>query len=248
MTLIRTRGLTRRFGTKNAVDGLDLEVKAGEIALLLGPNGAGKTTTLRMILGTLTPSAGDAEVAGFSTRTHPLDVKRVTGFLPEEWGLLDFLKGREYLELCADLRGLDRAESSSRIDMLLKRFELADAKGLVRAYSMGMKQRLGLAAALLHRPKVLLLDEPTANLDPPGARAVAEMLRAFRHGGGAVLLSTHLIGDAEKIADKVFVVREGRLIADGTTAEIARHGDGDLERAFFHLLGMHQEESWATLV
>lgn len=248
MSGLRIHSLSRRFGSKIAVDKLSLEVKPGEIALLLGLNGAGKTTTLRMLMGLIPPSAGEAEVAGCSIRTDGTEVRRRVGFVPEEWGLLDYLTAREYLEMIADLRQLDRATASERMTTLLERFELAETKALVRAYSDGMKKRLGLVAALLHQPDVLLLDEPTANLDPPGAVMVADILKSFRAKGGAVLLSTHLIGDAEKIADTVFILHEGKLLASGPVADVAASAGGDLQAAFFKALGRETGADWQGLL
>jgi ABC-2 type transport system ATP-binding protein len=246
--MIRTQGLTRRFGAQLAVDALDLEVKAGEVLLLLGPNGAGKTTTLRMLLGLLPPTSGTIEIDGRPVTGDAIEVKRITGYLPEEWGGHEYLTGREYLEYVADLRDLERAGIEERIATLMSRFDLAIDRKLIKTYSDGMKRRLGLAAALLHQPRILLLDEPTAHLDPAGAETVALMIKAFTAAGGTVVLSTHIIDRAESIATEVAIMKKGRIVAQGSPAKLAAETGENLEEVFFRLAGEAGKREWGGLV
>jgi ABC-2 type transport system ATP-binding protein len=221
--VISTEGLTRRFGQTVAVDQLRLEVGAGEIFGFLGHNGAGKTTTVRLLNGVLDPSAGSARVLGLDPLTKGPALRRRTGVLTETPSLDERLTARENLVTFANLYGVPSMQVSSRVEELLIAFALenrADEK--VSAYSKGMKQRLAIARALLHRPDILFLDEPTSGLDPVAARHVHEIIeRQARQEGHTVFLCTHNLVEAQRLCDRVAVMERGRLVALGTPAELA---------------------------
>ncbi len=219
MDAARATGLVKRFGSTTAVDGLDLVIGPGEVRGLLGPNGAGKTTFLRMLFGLIRPDGGTVELLG-----HRLDhlggdaLDGVGGFV-EEPAFYPYLSGRSNLRLLAKLDG--RRTKAAEIEDALGRVGLGDRAGdRVSGYSTGMRQRLGLAAALLRRPRLLLLDEPTSGLDPAGARAVATLVRELAADGVAILLSSHQIGELEKVCDSYTVLRHGHVVWDGTAAEL----------------------------
>ncbi len=222
--VIQISSLSRRFGEKNAVDRLTLAVQAGEIFGFLGHNGAGKTTTVRLLNGVLDPTAGKVRVLGLDPQTDGPAVRARTGVLTETPSLDERLTARDNLSIYADLYNVPRAEVSSRVNSLLSEFELADrADEKVGGYSKGMKQRLALARALLHRPKVLFLDEPTAALDPVAARHVHTLVETLaRRDGCTVCLCTHNLVEAQKLCDRVAVMEHGRLVALGTPSELTR--------------------------
>ncbi len=222
--VIVTEGLTRRFGDVVAVDHLALEVQAGEVFGFLGHNGAGKTTTVRLLNGVLDPSGGTARVLDFEPLADGPALRRRTGVLTETPSLDERLTARENLQIYADLYDVPRAEVPRRVEELLESFELAGrADEKVGAYSKGMKQRLALARALLHRPELLFLDEPTAGLDPVAARHVHEMINQLSHEEKhTVLLCTHNLIEAQNLCDRVAVLEHGRLVALGTPHELAR--------------------------
>jgi ABC-2 type transport system ATP-binding protein len=215
MTVVRTDGLTKRYGTRAAVDGVTIEVRRGEVYGFLGPNGAGKTTTLRMLVGLVRPSAGTASVLG-----HPPgspDALRRVGALIEGPGFHPYLSGRQNLRVLARYRGLDDRAADTALD----RVDLA-ARGRdrFRTYSLGMKQRLGVAAALLGDPDLLILDEPTNGLDPAGMAAMRMLVVDLAAGGQTVLLSSHLLIEVQQICERVGVVADGRLLHEGTVDEL----------------------------
>ena len=222
--VIQISSLSRRFGEKNAVDQLTLDVRPGEIFGFLGHNGAGKTTTVRLLNGVLEPSAGGARVLGLDPQTDGPALRAQTGVLTETPSLDERLTARENLSTYAELYNVPRLEVSARVQSLLEEFELSDrADDKVGGYSKGMKQRLALARALLHKPAVLFLDEPTAALDPVAARHVHTLVeRLARREGCTVFLCTHNLVEAQKLCDRVAVMEQGRLVALGTPAELTR--------------------------
>ncbi|HSJ55633.1 MAG TPA: ABC transporter ATP-binding protein [Anaerolineae bacterium] len=222
--VIVAQGLSRRFGDIIAVDHLDLEVHPGEVFGFLGHNGAGKTTTVRLLNGVLAPSAGSARVLGYDPTANGPVLRSHTGVLTETPSLDERLTGRENLSIFADLYGVERGTVAARVEHLLELFELAErADEKVSAYSKGMKQRLALARALLHRPPLLFLDEPTAGLDPVATRRVHEMIHHLsREEARTVFLCTHNLTEAQRLCDRVAVLEHGKLVALGAPAELGR--------------------------
>mgnify|MGYP000163472390 CR=1 FL=1 len=222
--VISTNGLVRRFGEIVAVDGVTLEVYAGEVFGFLGHNGAGKTTTIRLLNGVLEPDDGSVRVLGLDPATEGALLRRRTGVLTENPSLEERLSARENLYIYAELYGVPEGEVTRRIAELLDDFELADrADERVGGYSKGMKQRLALARALIHRPELLFLDEPTAGLDPVASHRVHELiLHMSRQEGRTVFICTHNLAEAQKLCDRVAVLEYGRIIALGTPKELAR--------------------------
>ena len=222
--VIQISSLSRRFGEINAVDGLTLDVHAGEIFGFLGHNGAGKTTTVRLLNGVLEPTSGNARVLGLDSLKEGPAVRARTGVLTETPSLDERLTARENLQFYADLYNVPRADTTKRVNFLLTEFELAErADEKVGGYSKGMKQRLALARALLHKPDVLFLDEPTAALDPVAARHVNTLVETLtRREGCTVFLCTHNLVEAQKLCDRVAVMEHGRLVALGTPSELTR--------------------------
>jgi len=219
-TVLRTQGLVKRFGTLTAVDGLDLAVGRGEVVGLLGPNGAGKSTTIGMVLGLIAPTAGRAEVDGRDIRTDRARALARLGAMLEVTSFYPYLSGRENLMTVAILRG---GAATSRVDPLLARLGLADrASSKFRTYSLGMRQRLGIAATLLADPAIVILDEPANGLDPAGQREIRELTRELAKEGRGVLLASHLLHEVEQVCDRVVVIVKGRQIAAGTIADITR--------------------------
>jgi ABC-2 type transport system ATP-binding protein len=242
MTSTRTplsiRGLVRRYGRLTAVDGLDLEVRPGEILGFLGPNGAGKTTTLRCASGLLRAHAGSIAVAGFALADDTPAARAALGYVPDRPFLYPRLTGHEFLELIAALYDVPPAEARARGDALLTRLGLGEAGGdLIETYSLGMRQKVAVAAALVHDPPLLLMDEPLSGLDPQGSRALKDLLRERADRGHGVLVSTHLLDVAERLCDRVAIIHRGRLRASGTLAEL-RGGasEATLEDVFLQLM------------
>ena len=221
---VEANGLTKHYGEKVAVDHLDLRIGRGEIFGLLGPNGAGKTTTILMLLGLSTPTSGTARVDGLDPTRDALEVKRRVGYLPDDVGFYDELTGRENLAYTATLNRLGRREARERIDAVLHDVGLApeDADRKVRGYWRGMRQRLGLADALVKDPSVLILDEPTVNIDPAGVEEMLALVTRLRDERGVtVLLSSHLLNQVEQICDRIGLFIDGRLAALGSVEELA---------------------------
>lgn len=224
-SVIVTQGLTRRFGDLTAVDALDLEVRAGEVLGFLGHNGAGKTTTVRLLNGVLTATAGTARVLGLDPAVAGAELRRRTGVLTETPSVDERLTAHENLALYAELYDIPADQVAGRVRALLETFQLADrAADRVSGYSKGMKQRLALARALLHKPELLFLDEPTSGLDPVSTRQVHTIVRDLSHNGGhTVFLCTHNLEEAQRLCDRVAVMEHGRLMALGTPAELAHN-------------------------
>jgi ABC-2 type transport system ATP-binding protein len=237
--LIETIGLTKRFGEKVAVDGLNLEVGEGEIFAFLGPNGAGKTTTIKMLAGLLHPTEGRALICGYDVVRESEAARRTMSYVPDEPYLYDKLSGREFLELVGDLYGMPRHVTERRISELKETLDFADyMHDLTESYSHGMKQRIALAAALLHDPRVLIVDEPMVGLDPRAIRTTKDLFtRLARERKGAVFMSTHTLAIAEEIADRVGIIHRGRMIACGGISELKRLGESEtaLEELFLRL-------------
>jgi ABC-2 type transport system ATP-binding protein len=238
--LIETSHLVKHYGDKAAVDDVSFQVYGGEIFGFLGPNGAGKTTTLKMIVGLLHPTSGTVKVSGYDVVGQPLQAKAACGYVPDEPNLYAKLTGRELLRFVGDLYGLDPASSARRSEELLRLFSLVEAADdTTDSYSHGMKQKTSLAAALVHDPKVLILDEPTVGLDPKSARLIKDILRQMAERGAAVMLSTHILEIAQNMCDRIGIINRGKLIAAGTMDELRQLGQGEssLEDIFLSLTG-----------
>jgi ABC-2 type transport system ATP-binding protein len=227
--LIRTRGLTKKYGSLTAVDKLDLEVRPGEIFGLLGQNGAGKTTTILMLLGLTEPTSGDARVAGLDPTRNPREVKRHVGYLPDAVGFYGAMSGRQNLRYTARLNGLKGKEGEHAISEVLEQVGLSErADDRVEEYSRGMKQRLGIADALVKSPDILILDEPTTAIDPLGVVEILDLLRSLvREQHLAILLSSHLLTQVQSVCDRIGIFAAGRLVGEGTVHRLASlFGDG----------------------
>jgi ABC-2 type transport system ATP-binding protein len=233
---LQLRALHKSFG-RPAVDGLDLDVRRGELYALLGPNGAGKTTTLRMVTGLLAPDSGSVEVFGIDLARDAAAAKRRMAYLPDDPMLYGKLKPTEYLEFVAGLWGIRGSDAEPRARQLLDWLDLSKhAHELTEGFSRGMKQKLALAGALIHEPELLILDEPLTGLDAAAARQVKDLLLSHVAQGGTVILTTHILEVAERLAERIGIIRAGRLIAEGTLAELRErtHG-GSLEEVFLQL-------------
>ncbi len=233
---LELRSLRKSFG-RPAVDGLDLIVRAGETYALLGPNGAGKTTTLRMIAGLLPADSGDIFVFGVDARRHPVEAKRLIAWLPDEPQLYDKLDPLEYLAFVAGLWGVAPARARVRADELLERLGLVEQRRQrCEGLSKGQRQKVALAGALLHEPQLLMLDEPLTGLDAASARQVKDMLAARVANGAGLVLTTHILEVAERVADRIGILARGKLVADGAFAELAKGRAGaTLEDVFLDL-------------
>jgi len=221
--MIELTGLTKRFDDFTAVDDVTLSVSAGEILALLGPNGAGKTTTVRMLAAILRPTEGKARVAGYNVVEHPEEVRRRVGILTEHPGLYLRMQGRAYLDYFGRLMGLDAAERTRRSEALLTQFGMIEAwDRRTGTYSKGMRQKMALARAMLHDPVVLLLDEPTSAMDPQSAKLVRDAVLSLRDHRRAIVLCTHNLAEAEAIADRIAIIRRGKIIALGTPQSLKR--------------------------
>ena len=242
--MIRLAQLVKRYGRFTAVDGLDLVIPPGELFGLLGPNGAGKTTTIRMIAGILRPTSGSVLVGGIDIQARPLEAKARLGYIPDRPFVYDKLTGGEFLRFAAALYGLQGPAVERRMDELLELFELAPWKNeLTEAYSHGMRQKLIIAGALVHRPDVIVVDEPMVGLDPRSARLLKDLFREFVDRGGTVLMSTHTMEIAEAMCDRIAIVYHGRVAAQGTMTELRQQTSSEgmsLEDLFLKLTGGHQ--------
>lgn len=237
--MIVAAGLQKRYGDTVAVHGVDLEVRPGEIFGFLGPNGAGKTTTIKMLVGLLRPSSGNARIGGYDIQQDPLAAKALIGYVPDQPYLPEKLTAREFLEFVAGLYRLDMADMRRRGEELLKLFDLQDrGNELIGSYSHGMRQKVALAGALLHNPRAFFLDEPTVGLDPRSARLIKDILREVAGRGTAVFMSTHILEIAERMCDRVAIISGGRVIATGTLDELrVGRAAESLEDIFLELTG-----------
>lgn len=251
-TLIETRNLVKSYGDKVAVNNVSFSVQAGEVFGFLGPNGAGKTTTIKVIVGLLQPTSGTVKVAGYDVQTQPLLAKAASGYVPDTPNLYAKLTGRELLRFVGDLYDLDRQQVAQRTDELLRILDLtAAADDTVDSYSHGMQQKASLAAALMHDPKVLVLDEPTVGLDPKSARLIKDILRQMAERGAAVFLSTHILEIAERMCDRIGIINKGELVAVGTMNELrslGKAGEVSLEDIFLGLTGGTEEAEIAEIL
>ena len=226
--------LTKAYGEKKAVDDLSLSIAPGEIYGFIGHNGAGKTTTLRSVAGIQAFDEGDIQIDGLSLKADPIACKRKLAYIPDNPDLYEFMTGIQYLSFIADIFGVGSAERSERIHFYADRFALtADLAEPICAYSHGMKQKLAIISAWLHQPKLILMDEPFVGLDPKASFLLKEMMRETCSEGGAIFFSTHVLEVAQKLCDKVAIIRQGRLIRSGSMEEVV--GDTSLEAVFLEL-------------
>jgi ABC-2 type transport system ATP-binding protein len=236
--MIELRGVSKMYGAKRAVDRLDLHVRAGELFAFLGPNGAGKTTTIKMVCGLLNPTSGVVRVGGFPANSQ--EARQLLAYVPDQPYLYEKLTGREFLRFVVEMYGLDGRTASMRIAEQIETFELGDfVDDLCESYSQGMKQRVVFAAALVHEPRVLIVDEPLVGLDPRSARIVKDLFVSQARSGVAVLMSTHLLSIAEELADTIGIVDHGRMLMEGTLADLRERvqSHGPLEDLFLKLTG-----------
>ena len=219
--LISARNLIKKYGEKIAVDDISFDVYSGEIFGFLGPNGAGKTTTIKIIVGLLQPTSGFVRISSYDIQKNPIQAKVISGYVPDEPTLYHKLSARELLRFVGDLYGLERLQIERRIEELLHIFDLTEVgDDTFDSYSHGMQQKTALAAALVHDPQLLVLDEPTVGLDPKSARLIKDILRQLADRGAAVFLSTHILEIAERMCDRIGIINKGRLIAVGTMDEL----------------------------
>jgi ABC-2 type transport system ATP-binding protein len=234
--MIRLRQLSKRYGDKEAVRGLDLEIPTGQLVGLLGPNGAGKSTTLRMLTGMLLPSAGSAEVFGFDVAREPVEVKRIVGYVPESGALFETLTGWEYLELVAALYHLDDGEAAARIRRFADFFQLADEtlrREQLAAYSKGMRQKVVITAALLHNPKAIFFDEPLNGLDANAALGLKTLIGSLAREGKTIVYCSHVLDVVERVCERIVILHEGSVVADGSLVQLQEQtGEASLERIF----------------
>ena len=234
--MLNIEHLTKAYGEKKAVDDLNLHIVPGEIYGFIGHNGAGKTTTLKSVAGILQFDEGEITIDGISIKENPLECKRRFAYIPDNPDLYDYMTGIKYLNFIADIFGVGANERQERIRKYADAFELtADLAQPIAAYSHGMKQKLAIISAWLHEPKLILMDEPFVGLDPKAAHLLKEMMREMCDEGGAIFFSTHVLEVAEKLCDKVAIIKSGRLIRSGTMEEVK--GDESLEDVFLELEG-----------
>lgn len=232
--MLKIKNLTKRYGDKKAVDGLSLHIERGEIYGFIGHNGAGKTTTLKACVGILGFEEGEIYVDGVSIREQPLKCKQKIAYIPDNPDLYPFMTGIRFLNFIADIFQVGATERAARIKKYADAFELtADLALLISAYSHGMKQKLALISALIHEPKLVVMDEPFVGLDPKAAHTLKEIMRELCDKGGAIFFSTHVLEVAEKLCDKVAIIKDGKLIKSGTMDEVK--GDDSLEEVFLEL-------------
>jgi sodium transport system ATP-binding protein len=242
--MIEVENLTKQFRAKKfkkitAVDGVSFKVKDGEVVGLLGPNGAGKTTMMRLLATVLTPSQGTAHVGGFDVRKNPNEVRGILGILPEYWGLYERFTPREHLRMYGSFYKKQGASLEKRIDELIVLLDMSEyADRECKRFSKGMSQKVALARALIHDPQHLLLDEPTSGFDVMSARQVRQLIIRSREQGKCVIVSTHILSEAERLCDRLVLIDGGRMVAEGTPQELMkRAGKRTVEEAFLALLG-----------
>ncbi len=237
--MITLRNVTKRFGTFTAVNDLSLEVKPAELYGFLGPNGAGKTTTIKMMTGLFSPTAGAISINGFDIQKSPIEAKRSTGYIPDQPFLYDKLTGKEYMFFCAGLYKMPKSDTRRKIDELVEYFKLeAWINKRAEDYSQGMRQRVVIASALLHDPRVIIIDEPMVGLDPQSAHIVKSAFKQKARDGAAIFMSTHSLHVVEELCDRVGIIKDGKIIFEDTMAALEtfkhRH-DGKFESVFLEL-------------
>lgn len=232
--MLNIQNLTKRYGSKTAVDNLSLHIEAGEVCAFIGHNGAGKTTTLKACCGLLAPDSGTITVDGMPIRERPIDCKRVMAYIPDNPDMYEFLTGYEYLNFVADVYGVSKADRERRIAELGALLGITEALGgAISECSHGMKQKIAIISALIHKPKLILMDEPFVGLDPVAAHQLKNLMAEHCAAGGAIFFSTHVLEVAEKLCNKVAIIRGGKLIAYGAMDEV--RGDSSLEEIFLEL-------------
>lgn len=232
--MLKINNLTKKYGDKVAVNNLSLHIAPGEIYGFIGHNGAGKTTTLKSIAGILDYDSGEILIDGKSAKSEPLACKAVTAYIPDNPDIYDFMTGIQYLNFIADVFKVSESERASRISEYAKMFEIEDSlNDLIGTYSHGMKQKLVIISALIHSPKLIMMDEPFVGLDPKATHQLKQIMRNICDKGGAIFFSTHVLEVAEKLCDKVAVIKGGNLVASGTVDEVK--GNSSLEDAFLEM-------------
>jgi ABC-2 type transport system ATP-binding protein len=238
---VELKGVVKRYGEILAVDGIDLNIRPGEIFGLLGPNGSGKSTTMKMLLGLVTPDSGSVNVLGINVEENPVKVKQLLGYVPESARLYEFLTGIEYLDFVGDVYGMSTGDKKTRIDDYLKALQLEGRESdMISSYSEGMKQKIALISAFLHRPRLLILDEPLSGLDPRSARIIKDFLHELKAQGVTTIMSTHVLEIAEALCDRIGIMYQGKLLALGTMNELrqmAKLPSSGLEDIFLKLTG-----------
>jgi len=237
--MIELENVTKKFGDFTAVDNINLKIKSGEFFGFLGPNGAGKTTTIKMITGLYSPTSGKIKICGIDIQQNPIEAKMNIGYIPDEPFLYDKLTGLEYLYFCGGLYKIDKNFLRDRIEELIETFELREwINKLTEEYSRGMRQRIAIASALLHNPKVIVIDEPIVGLDPQSALIVKKTLKEYSLKGASVFMSTHLLSIAEELCDRIAIIKNGKIIFESDISILkdykTKH-DGKLEEIFIEL-------------
>lgn len=232
--MLKISGLTKTYGKKVAVDNLNIEIKSGEIYGFIGHNGAGKTTTIKSCCGLMKFDQGEILIDGMSIKEKPMECKRIISYLPDNPDLYDFMTGIKYLNFIADVYFMSKTEREEQIKKYADMFEITDSLSQpINSYSHGMKQKLALISALMHKPKLLLMDEPFVGLDPKASHLVKEEMRRLCENGSAIFFSTHVLEVAEKLCDKIAIIQKGKLIISGPTQEV--RGNSSLENVFLDL-------------
>lgn len=232
--MLRIEHLTKTYGDKKAVDDLQLHIQPGEIYGFIGHNGAGKTTTIKACCGILQFESGEIYVDGISIKENPLACKQVLAYIPDNPDLYEYMSGIQYLNFIADIFGVSASDRQERIKKYADAFELtADLAQMISAYSHGMKQKLAIISAMIHEPKLIIMDEPFVGLDPKSSHLLKEMMRGICDQGGAIFFSTHVLEVAEKLCDKIAIIKHGKLVRSGTMEEVK--GDASLENVFLEL-------------
>ena len=235
--MLKIENLTKKYGDKCAVDSLSLEIKQGEIYAFIGHNGAGKTTTLKACMGILSFDEGNIYINGMSVREKPIECKKITAYIPENPDLYDYLTGIKYLDFVADVYGVSSEKRNDLISLYSKNLGItADLASPIGTYSHGMKQKLAIIAAWIHEPKLIIMDEPFVGLDPKASHTLKEMMHEHCERGGSIFFSTHVLDVAEKLCDKVAIIKRGKLVVTGKMDEVK--GDDSLEDVFLELEGV----------